>query len=488
MDIEHRLYRAAQVRELDRRAIEDHGIAGITLMERAGAAVLRAVRARFPEAGRILVCCGGGNNGGDGYIVARRARDTGLDAVVVALKPPEDLAGDARRAAEAWIAAGGRVEAWSGALPAADVIVDALLGTGLDRDVEGRCEALIGAINTAAAGVVAVDIPSGLHADTGQPLGIAVRADATVSFIGQKCGAWTGRAADFTGTRVFDRLGVPEAVYRDLDPGARLLEARTAGRHLPARRPTSHKGDFGHVLVCGGDFGMPGACALAARAALVCGSGLVSVATRRDHALHMAVGLPEAMWADGEDGAMLDRLVERADVIALGPGLGRSEWSGSVWKRLLAPDRPVVLDADGLNLLAAHGHRRSEWVLTPHPGEAARLLGVDTRAVQADRFAAAGELAERFDAVVVLKGAGSLIAEPGGRIAVCAFGTPAMAAAGMGDTLTGIIASLIGQGLDLYDAACTGVVLHARAGERAGRGRRALLAGDLTDALPGLLA
>jgi len=319
------------------------------------------------------------------------------------------------------------------------------------------------------------------------PLGAAVRADVTVSFIGRKRGLETGRAPDFTGTLLFDDLDVPDTVYRDLEPDAERLSKDALERFLPARARSTHKGALGHLLVCGGDYNMPGATMLAARAALMTGSGLVSVATRREHSISLAGSLPEAMWADGEDGDTLDALAARADVIAVGPGLGTSDWSHEAWRQLLDCDRPVVLDADGLNLLAERGFDRENWILTPHPGEAARLLAVTTAEVQRDRFGAARAIAARFNAVVVLKGVGSLIASPGGRVGVCPFGNPAMATAGMGDALTGIIGSLVGQGVELFDTACAGVVLHARAGDAAAENRQAILAGELIDALPRVL-
>jgi len=490
MDIDGRLYRADQVRELDRRAIaghgDDHGIDGYELMQRAGAAVFRAIRARYPEAEHLVACCGGGNNGGDGYVVATLARKAGFDARVIAMKDPGELNGEARQAADAWTNAGGGLCEPSASIEA-DVIVDALLGTGLDREVRDDYAALIGAINASHAAVVAVDLPSGLHADTGMPLGSAVRAEATVSFIGRKRGLETGRAPDFTGLLLFDDLEVPESVFQDLDPDAERLYEDVPGRVLRPRRKSIHKGALGHVLVCGGDYDMPGATVLAARAALLTGSGLVSVATRRKHSISLAGALPEAMWADGESGETLDALAAKAGVVSLGPGLGRSEWSLEVWRRLLDRDRPVVLDADGLNLLAENDFERENWILTPHPGEAARLLGISIPEVQADRFAAVCALAARFNAVVVLKGAGSLVADPAGRVGLCPFGNPAMATAGMGDALTGIIASLVGQGVALYEAACAGVVLHARAGDAAAENRRAILAGELIDALPRVL-
>lgn len=494
MDIDSRLYRAEQVRELDRRAIAggggDDGIDGYELMQRAGAAVFRAIRARYPEAKRIVACCGGGNNGGDGYVVASLARSAGLQVRVIAMKRPEELGGDARRAADAWLDAGGPVGEPGGEIEA-DVIVDALLGTGLDREVRDDYAALIDLIAGSGAAVVSVDVPSGLHADTGMPLGTAVHADATVSFIGRKRGLETGRAPDFTGTVLFEDLDVPRSVYSDFEPDAERLTDQVIERFLPARARAIHKGALGHLLICGGDFNMPGATVLAARAALLTGSGLVSVATRREHSLALAGSVPEAMWADGENGDTLDALAERADVMAVGPGLGTSDWSREAWRRLLGHDLPVVLDADGLNLLAEHGFERQNWILTPHPGEAGRLLEVSTADVQRDRFAAARELAERFRAVVVLKGAGSLVADRAGRVALCPFGNPAMATAGMGDALTGIIASLVGQAGScegvLFDAACAGVVAHARAGDSAAEGRRAILAGELIAAVPRVL-
>lgn len=486
------LYRAEQVRELDRRAIEGVGqglaIPGYTLMQRAGAAAFRILRARWPEARRLLVCCGGGNNGGDGYVIARLAVEAGLDAQVFAATPRSRLGGDAARAAAAWT---GPVTT---SLPALefDLVVDALLGTGLDRALRAPLAEHIAAINQARAdgrvgAVLAVDVPSGLNADTGMPMGIAVCADVTVSFIGRKRGLFTGRAGEYCGLLEFDALDVPAAVFETPAPDAELLDAGLPARCLPPRPAAIHKGALGHVLVLGGDFNYPGAGLLAARAALSAGSGLVSVATRREHALALAGALPEAMWADGEDGATLEALIDRADVLALGPGLGRSDWSRAVWARALAAARALVVDADGLNLLAEAPRTRADWILTPHPGEAARLLGCSVAEVQQDRFAAVRELARRYGAVAVLKGAGSLIAAPEGRVAVCPYGTPAMATAGMGDALTGIVASLRGQGLTAFDAACCGVLLHARAGEAAALGRRCILAGELIDALPKVL-
>ncbi len=459
-------------------------------MERAGRAAFERLRERFPQAHRIVVACGGGNNGGDGYVVAWHARAAGLDVRLVALSDPDGLGGEAAAACAAWRRSGGAIhgaDSLAANLSGADLVVDAVLGTGLDQDVREQTAARLQTINDAPAEVFALDVPSGLNADTGQPMGVAVRADATVTFIAMKRGLLTGTAGDWTGDLTLASLDVPEQAFDATEPDAERLDADVAARWLTPRRASTHKGQLGHVLVCGGDHGMPGAALLAARAALEAGSGLVSVATRAAHAAVMASGLPEAMWTDAEDGERLDSLAERADVIALGPGLGRSDWSRAVWDRLVQRDTPLVLDADGLNRLAEgrNGRRleRDDWILTPHPGEAARLLGVDGAEVQRDRFAAARELAGRYHAVVVLKGFGTLVAAPDGRLAVCPFGTPAMATAGMGDALTGLLASLLGQGLVAFDAARAGTVLHARAAEVAAEGRRQVLAGRVIDRL-----
>ncbi|NKI34663.1 NAD(P)H-hydrate dehydratase [Wenzhouxiangella sp. XN79A] len=482
----HGVYRAEQSRAIDARAIDDLGIPGIELMRRAGRAAFAVLRERFPEARRLLVVCGGGNNGGDGYVVAWEARAAGLAVELVALSDPDGLSGEAAEACAAWVRSGAAIhddEGFEARLAEADLVVDAVLGTGLDQDVREDIAQRLDAINAGPAPVLALDVPSGLNADTGQPMGCAVRADATVTFIVMKRGLLTGTAGDWTGPVVLADLDLPDAAFDDVEADAEQLSSDCVSRWLPTRRPSTHKGDLGHLLVVGGDHGMPGAPLLAARAALETGSGLVSVATRREHARSMAVGLPEVMWQDGEDGERLAALEGRADVVALGPGLGRSDWSNAVWDRLIRGERPLVLDADGLNRLADARLERDDWILTPHPGEAARLLGVSPAEIQRDRFAAVRELAGRYRAVVVLKGFGTLVGAPDGRIAVCPFGTPAMATAGMGDALTGIVASLRGQGLAPFDAARAAVVLHARAAEAAAEGRRQVLAGRVIDHL-----
>jgi ADP-dependent NAD(P)H-hydrate dehydratase / NAD(P)H-hydrate epimerase len=482
----HALYRADQVRALDRAAIEDYGIPGAELMERAGAAAYRLLRSRWPGARRLLVLCGGGNNGGDGYVVARLARENGLGVEVLALADPASLSGDARAMADACLAAGGLVGPFDGLPRRVDLIVDALLGTGLDREVEGEWARAIAAVNGHLAPKLAIDIPSGLHADTGRVLGIAVQADATISFIGLKQGLFTGEGPSCCGDVRFSALAVPAVVWSREVLSARRIDWQKQSELLTPRRGSAHKGDFGTVLVVGGAPGMAGAARLAGEAALRTGAGLVAIATHPAHAAFLGADRPELMCHGTATAADLDVLLERADVVALGPGLGQGDWGRGLWQRVLACGLPLVVDADALNLLAAAPGTSTRWILTPHPGEAGRLLGIPAAQVQADRFAAVRRLQADFGGVAVLKGAGTLVYGASHRPpGVCSAGNPGMASGGMGDALTGIIAALVAQGLGLEEAASAGVSLHAAAGDAAAAqgGQRGLLASDLIAAV-----
>ena len=483
------LYTAAQVRELDRIAIEEAGIPGLTLMRRAGAAVFREVRARMPEEGRLLVLCGAGNNAGDGYVVARLAKQAGMQVEVVTPADPGRLKGDARQAFEDARAAGVRpLRFESSELPEAAVVVDALLGTGLERPVEGAWRMLIELANALPAARIAVDIPSGLDADRGVVLGVAFRADVTVTFIGRKLGLFTGEAADHVGEVVFDDLGVPEAVHEQVPPTAWRMIREDITTLLPARPRTLHKGQAGHVLVVGGQPGMSGAPRLAGEAAARVGAGLASLAVHPERAATTGIDRPELMVHAVDGAVALAPLAGRADVLAVGPGLGRSDWSRALFEAVLEHPKALVLDADALNLLAGSPRRRDDWILTPHPGEVARLLGCDAATVQADRPAAVRALREKFGGVVVLKGPGTLIHD-GHLLLVTDTGNPGMASGGMGDVLTGVIAGLLAQGLPPLEAAAAGAWLHGAAADRAAGqgGERGLLARDLMPHLRALV-
>ncbi|WJN58967.1 NAD(P)H-hydrate dehydratase [Pseudomonas sp. SO81] len=480
------LYSAAQARELDARLIAA-GTPGFELMQRAAHAAWRALRQRWPQAGEITVLAGAGNNAGDGYLVAELAQKSGWAVRVLAVAAPEKLSGDAAAARDAAQAAGVVLDGWSDGSELRGVLVDGLLGTGFKGDLRPPYDSAVEAINASGLPVLALDLPSGLCADTGRVAEQAVRADLTLSFIGLKLGLFTGDAPDWVGELLFDDLQAdPQLVARQP-----CVAMRLAGAALPQPAPrarTAHKGQFGHVLVIGGDRGFGGAALLSAESALRAGAGLVSLATRPEHVAASLARLPEVMCQASESTYQLPGLCERANVLVVGPGLGQRAWGRSLLSAAAASPRPQVWDADALNLLTDGAVTLpADSVITPHPGEAGRLLGRSTAEVQFDRPAAALALAQKYQAVVVLKGAGSLVAAPDGRLRLCDRGHPAMATAGLGDVLAGLIGALRGQGLDTFDAACLGVWLHACAGQRLGDLGRGLAASDLIPTIRQLL-
>ena len=483
-----RLYSGAQSRLFDSIAINEHGIPGIVLMKRAGQAAFDALGGEWPDAAGITVVCGKGNNAGDGYIIAGLAANQGMNVQLVQLGSTSQLQGDAGLARD-WAIDQGIVALEIDVdaprfVVEGDVIVDALLGTGLSGDVRPGYAQVIALVNADAAPVLAVDVPSGVCADTGRVLGTAVRADLTVTFISVKRGLCTGAAIEYVGRVRYADLDVPEAVFAE-ERGIEVLDWRALRRALGERAGNAYKNSFGHVLIVGGDAGMGGAVALAGESALRCGAGLVSVVTRPEHVAPVLSRRPELMVVGTDIPARVEDCLARADVLAVGPGLGQGEWGQRLLERVFDTGKPCVIDADALNLVTEAGLDVPEGsVLTPHPGEAARLLGSDNQTVQADRLAAVRALAERYRATVVLKGAGTLIAEPDGTAAICLLGNPGMATAGMGDVLTGIIAGLSGR-MAVPQAARVGTCLHSAAADRvvASTGERGLIAADVVAAL-----
>lgn len=423
-------------------------------MARAGAAAFSVLRTRWPEARRIAVCCGPGNNGGDGRVVADCAGQAGIEATVIGLGEHARLVDDY------------------------DLVVDALFGIGLSRAPEGEAAVLIDAMNARGVPVLALDLPSGLNADSGVAVGPVVVADCTVTFITYKRGLFTAYGPRVCGRVVLADLGVPAAAWSSLNAVGAVIPEGLAPRLLGARRHDQHKGDSGHVLIVGGAAGMRGAAFLAGGAALRSGAGLVSVAVAPGGS---AQARPELMVHECADADSLRPLLERADVIAVGPGLGGDAAARAALAAVLAANKPTVIDADALALIGDALPLRADCVLTPHPGEAARMLNVTTAEVQADRYAASAALQALTGGVVVLKGAATQIVTPDVDIQVCIAGNPGMATAGTGDVLTGVIAALIAQGLPPRLAAAAGVQLHAEAGDRAAarEGQRGMVAGDL---------
>ncbi len=483
------LYRAEQVRELDRMAIEEYGIPGLQLMERAGAEAFNLLRELWPDACDITVVCGIGNNGGDGFILARLASEAGLSVRVLQLGDTDRLRGDALASADSFRSVGGEMFPYQDLPRKTDVIVDGIFGTGLEREVTGIWKEAVDAVNRHPAPVLALDIPSGINSDTGQMLGVAIKAAATISFIGLKQGMFTGDGPEYCGKVSYHALEVPAAIFSSQIISARRADWRQQSTRLAPRSRTAHKGHFGHLLVIGGDHGYSGAARMAGEAAARCGTGLVSIATRQAHAAIMAGNRPELMCHGVEKAETLTPLLSRASVIAIGPGLGQSVWSMSMLSRAMDSGLPMVVDADGLNLLAAEPARRDNWILTPHPGEAARLLGCSVREIGEDRFQAVDELQKRYGGVILLKGAGTLISGPSSRpVTLSSDGNPGMATGGMGDLLTGIVAGLRAQGSDQEEAAIMGASLHGGAADLAAAvGERGMLACDLMPCIRSLL-
>lgn len=472
-----KLYRTAQIREIERLASAQQGMASFVLMARAGYALYQQVTAHCSKTETVAVLCGAGNNAGDGYIVARLLLESGFLVRVYALANPDTLKNDALLAYQQYAAAHGVVELFQAEqVFDVDVIIDALFGSGLNKTVTGHYALAISAINASHAFVLAIDSPSGLNTDTGYVMGIAVKAHVTVTFIGLKQGLFTGQATDYCGKIVYTDLEIPTAIFRTQTPSA----LRVTQEYLPPRLRCSHKGSYGHVLIIGGEQGYTGAACLAGEAALRVGAGLVSIATRSAHASLLNINRPELMCHGVETAEQLMPLLAKASIIAIGTGLGQSAWAVELLTAVLATEKPLVVDADALNLLALNPTQRDNWVLTPHPAEAARLLNCTTVDVQQDRFAAVAALQEKYQGVAILKGAGSLIASFQ-EIAVSNTGNAGMATGGMGDVLTGVIAGLATQGLTLKTAAQQGVYLHGKAADLAAQqdGERGLLASDL---------
>jgi len=506
-----RIFNRAQMQEADRRAIEEHGIPATVLMERAGERVVEAMAAHFASLAslRIAVLCGRGNNGGDGFVVARLLRGRVKAPVgLYLLGRPADLAGAAREAARKYTDDGGLVteitgiDAWAAERAAVldvDVIVDAIVGTGLSAPLTGLPAAVVDVVSRLPVPVVSVDLPSGLNADSAAVTQPAIRAVLTVTFAAPKIPLVCMPAAEYAGTVVVADIGIPPGVIGQVTgPRVEQITGDDCRHLIPPRRRDAHKGSNGHVLVVAGSRGKTGAAALTACAALRSGAGLVTVATPASCASIVASFAPEIMTlalAETVDGQVALEAAEAvlafdASVLAVGPGLGRSAQTTAFIQELVKRGRrPMVLDADGLNAFEGHAERLSSpapVVITPHPGEMARLTGQSTTAVQADRLRAAGQFAIDRRVCVVLKGQGTIVAESDGRLFVNTTGNPGMATAGMGDVLTGVIAAWLAQSGDVEASARLGVYLHGLAGDLAAAelGERGLIARDVIERLP----
>lgn len=485
------VFSARAVRQLEHDTMAA-GVPGYTLMQRAGAAAWTALRQRWPMARAFVVVAGPGNNGGDGLVVARLARQYGFDVQVLLVAEPGALRGEAAQALQDLREAGMDVQGFDAArLASGDVVIDALLGIGVRAPLKSEWRAAIETMNASGRPVLSLDVPSGLEPDSGRPLP-AVRAAATISFLGLKQGLFLGEGPEHAGVLLFDPLGLEGPAPCADRPTLQLLDHHCLGAALPPRARQSYKGMFGRVLIIGGGAGMPGAVRLAGSAALRVGAGLVTVASLPEHLSTVVSARPELMFHAVTGASDVLPALEQAEVIAIGPGLGRSPWARELLRVVLAQrhaGQHLVLDADALNLIAESDAASDDWILTPHPGEAARLLGITTQQVQEDRVAALDALCARRGGIIVLKGAASLVGRKGETPRLCEKGNPGMAVPGMGDVLTGAVAGILAQCGDAFAAAQAAVYAHAVAGDRCVRGgTRGVLALEVAQELRAVLA
>lgn len=499
------LYTSKQTRKIDNLAIKQKDISGYSLMQDAAEFSLNVLIQEWGKADQVVVFCSKGKNSGDGFLLASYAKEFGLDSLIVLSSPIKDISGVAKKAFEEAKESGVSVVSSNSfnkiKITKNAVIVDALIGTGLKGEVRSSIKKAIKSINKLSLKnpVLSLDIPSGTCSDTGKTRGASVVADTTATFVGQKRGCFTSEGRSCSGEIFFSDLNIPKSVSSKVKSECSLLDMENQIDKIILRDLNSHKGNFGHVLVVGGNSGYGGAGILAAKAAAYSGAGLVGLATKPEHVGPSIVSCPEVMAIGVDSGQDLESYLENPNVIAVGPGLGQTAWSEQLLQRVfIEADKrqvSVILDADALNLLSTlklSTKRPENLIITPHPGEAARLLGKTIHEIESDRFKSVALLQEKYNAVVVLKGSGSLVCYKKlglQKIGVCNAGNPGMATGGMGDILTGLIAGLLAQGLSASDAAQMGVDLHAKSADLASLevGEIGLLPSDVLEEIRYLL-
>ena len=477
------LYTTLEIRKIEEAAIRSHEHTGSSLMLGAARASFEVLYKVWPENRKIQILCGTGKNGGDGYLLAGLALSRGWEVVVWQVGDLSRINGEAAIARDHVLLEGITEHAYqSGCLNPDGVIVDAMIGTGLKTKLKPQYLNAVREINESGLPVLAIDLPTGLNADTGEVLGEAVKADHTITFVEKKRGFFTASGPDFIGNLNVNALGLRENDYLREKPSSYKLDLDALLLESGARKFRSHKGTFGSVLVVGGNYNMGGAVALAGEAALRTGAGLVRVLTRKEHISSILGRTPELMVFETKSKRQIESIISQSDVILVGPGLGRDSWAEKLLNAVLKNNSKIILDADALNLLTERkitSFRSKCIISTPHPGEAARLLSVSSGEVQKDRFRAAEAIQKFIGGIVILKGNGTLIFD-GKNFLICPYGNPGMATAGMGDVLGGVVASLLAQGFEKKFASSLAVSLHAAAADKiSSEGLRGIIASDL---------
>ena len=495
------LYTTLEAKKIDGLAIKEKSITSYSLMEKAARFSYKAIHRRWPEIRNMIVFCGKGNNAGDGYLLASIAKESGLEVMIVRAEPSKKMSTAAIKAfnlsksLKIKIIRAKQLDKLK--IPRnKTIIIDALLGIGIKGPVKGKIHSVIKKINSLGKNnpVASLDLPSGICADTGNALGIAVEADLTLAFIGLKRGLYTSGGRSCAGEILLDQLDVKSKIRSKIKPNTFLIDSENSLNKLINRRINSHKGDYGHVLVIGGDKGFGGAAILAAKCAAMSGSGLVSLATRTEHVTAALNACPEVMVKGVDSGQDLKEILDVPNVIVLGPGLGKNAWAEQMMQQTFIAckkrDLPLIMDADALNMMTSLKLRvmaPHKLVITPHPGEAARLLKQNVKEIEEDRFKSAKKLSQKFNSITVLKGSGTIVCSNTNklRLAVCESGNPGMASGGMGDILSGLIGSFIAQGLGLTEATETAVALHSVSADIASLevGELGLLASDVIETI-----
>ena len=500
-----KLYTASETRKIDNLAIKEKGISGYSLMQMAAEFTLDVILREFSPVEELIIFCSKGKNSGDGFLLGSFAKEFGLEVTIVMSNTSNVIKGVSRKAFEEMKDAKVKIISTKSVeklkVSNKTVIVDALIGTGLKGNLRKNIKESILALNKLGVKlpVLSLDIPSGVNPDTGDADDIAVYADITATFVAQKRGCFTSVGKKFSGEIIYSDLEIPKNLFSKITSTSYVVDYEDSISKVVYREQDAHKGHFGNVVIVGGDRGLGGAGLLSSRAAVYSGAGLTSLVTRPEHVSASLVSCPEVMVKGVDSGQDLEEHLVKPDVIAIGPGLGQSAWSEQMIQRVFweaeKRDVSVIMDADALNLLTKlklSSNLPKRLILTPHPGEAARLLNTSVAVIESNRFSAAAKIQKKFNATVVLKGSGTVICHKSGgtqKWGICDSGNPGMATGGMGDVLTGIIAGLLAQGLTLKEAAEAGVDLHAKAADQASLefGEAGLTSSDVINELKYLL-
>lgn len=479
--LDARLFQVIDIKQIAQRAIKEQSLTTTILMGRAAQAAFDSIAHYYPKSENFAVFCGAGSNGADGLYFAAIAALAGKSVRCFCTANIENL-NEKQQKADAMAKEAGVsfISASQVITEDTDIIIDALMGLGCQGELSEDMQAIVELINNADLPVVSLDIPTGLNANTGAAAESSVIADLTISFIAPKIGCYMFRGPRLCGKLITHHLGIELHIIEEQDPVATLLSEKFIRQCLPKRKKEAHKGDYGHVLVIGGDYGMGGAVRMAAEAAMRTGAGSVTVATRPEHLNVVSGARPEIMCYEVRSGEDLEPLIAKSKVIVLGPGLGRTDWAKSLFDTVVQSDVPKILDADALRLLSDNPLKRDDWILTPHPGEAADLIRHSCPDIQGHRLESVREIQMLYGGVAILKGHGTLVNDGKG-VRLCHAGNPGMATAGMGDILSGVLGGLVAQGLTLPQSAGVGVLVHARSADMAVQemGERGLLATDL---------